>query len=86
MGADSTAGKAAGIPSWAQLSVHSLRHTGITLALDAGATLREVQDYAGHRDPRTTRRYETLGNCTRRARNHRSPGQHGNGVVSAVRV
>ncbi|MGH3784099.1 MAG: tyrosine-type recombinase/integrase [Pseudonocardiaceae bacterium] len=50
--------KAAGIESWAQLSVHSLRHTGITLALDAGATLRDVQDYAGHRDPRTTRRYD----------------------------
>jgi integrase/recombinase XerD len=50
--------KTAGIASWAQLSVHSMRHTGITLALDAGATLRDVQDYAGHRDPRTTRRYD----------------------------
>jgi site-specific recombinase XerD len=50
--------KTAGIASWPQLSVHSLRHTGITLALDAGATLRDVQDYAGHRDPRTTRRYD----------------------------
>jgi integrase/recombinase XerD len=50
--------KTAGIESWARLSVHSLRHTGITLALDAGATLRDVQDYAGHRDPRTTRRYD----------------------------
>ena len=27
-------------------------------ALDAGATLRDVQDYAGHKDPRTTRRYD----------------------------
>ncbi|TQM01718.1 tyrosine-type recombinase/integrase [Pseudonocardia kunmingensis] len=50
--------RAAGIPSWAQLSPHSLRHTAITLALDAGAHLRDVQDYAGHRDPRTTRRYD----------------------------
>lgn len=50
--------RAAGIPSWAQLSPHSLRHTAITLALDAGAALRDVQDYAGHRDPRTTRRYD----------------------------
>jgi integrase/recombinase XerD len=49
---------AAGIPSWAQLSPHSLRHTAITLALDAGAPLRDVQDFAGHRDPRTTRRYD----------------------------
>lgn len=50
--------RAAAIPSWAQLSPHSLRHTAITLALDAGAPLRDVQDYAGHRDPRTTRRYD----------------------------
>jgi hypothetical protein len=28
------------------------------LALDAGAALRDMQDYAGHRDSRTTRRYD----------------------------
>jgi site-specific recombinase XerD len=50
--------RAAGIPSWDRLSPHSLRHTAITLALDAGAQLRDVQDFAGHRDPRTTRRYD----------------------------
>lgn len=50
--------RTAGIPSWDQLSPHSLRHSAITLALDAGAALRDVQDYAGHRDPRTTRRYD----------------------------
>jgi site-specific recombinase XerD len=50
--------RAAGIEHWAALSPHSLRHTSITLALDAGATLRDVQDFAGHRDPRTTRRYD----------------------------
>ncbi|MEJ2865978.1 tyrosine-type recombinase/integrase [Actinomycetospora flava] len=49
---------AGGISSWSTLSPHSLRHTAITLALDAGASLRDVQDYAGHRDPRTTRRYD----------------------------
>ena len=49
--------RAAGIKTWDQLSPHSLRHSAITLALDAGASLRDVQDYAGHRDPRTTRRY-----------------------------
>jgi len=27
-------------------------------SLDAGATLRDMQDYAGHKDPRTTRRYD----------------------------
>ena len=57
----------AGIETWDQLSPHCLRHSAITFALDAGATLRDVQDYAGHRDvqdyaghkdPRTTRRYD----------------------------
>lgn len=56
--------RAAGIPSWAKLSPHSLRHTAITLALDAGVPLRDVQDYAGHRDPRTTRRYDRAGSWT----------------------
>jgi integrase/recombinase XerD len=48
----------AGIGAWEQLSPHSLRHSAITFALDAGAALRDVQDYAGHKDPRTTRRYD----------------------------
>lgn len=60
--------RAAAIPQWARLSPHSLRHTAITLALDAGASLRDVQDYAGHRDPRTTRRYDrSRGNLDRNA-------------------
>ncbi|MHA6631078.1 tyrosine-type recombinase/integrase [Pseudonocardia sichuanensis] len=50
--------RAADIPSWAQLSPYSLRHPAITLALDGGAHLRAAQDFAGHRDPRTTRRYD----------------------------
>ncbi|WP_445189233.1 tyrosine-type recombinase/integrase [Pseudonocardia sp. Cha107L01] len=50
--------RAGGIEHWAALSPHSLRHSAITLALDAGASLRDVQDFAGHRDPRTTRRYD----------------------------
>jgi integrase/recombinase XerD len=40
------------------ISPHSLRHTFVTLALDAGVELRDVQDAAGHADPRTTRRYD----------------------------
>ena len=51
-------GRTAGISAWAELSPHSLRHSAITFALDAGASLRDVQDYAGHKDPRTTRRYD----------------------------
>ena len=39
--------KAARIEQAENLSIHSLRHTAITLALDAGATLRDVQDFAG---------------------------------------
>ena len=39
------------------LHPHDLRHAFVTLALDAGATLQDVQDAAGHADPRTTQRY-----------------------------
>ncbi len=38
--------------------MRSLWHSVITFALDAGAFRRDVQDYAGHKDPRTTRRYD----------------------------
>lgn len=38
--------------------VHELRRGRITLALDVGVALRDAQDYARHRDPRTTRRYD----------------------------
>jgi len=48
--------KAAGIKK--KISPHSLRHTAITLALDAGATIRQAQTFAGHADPKTTVRYD----------------------------
>lgn len=48
--------KAAGIHK--RISPHSLRHTAITLALDAGATIRQVQTFGGHADPKTTVRYD----------------------------
>jgi site-specific recombinase XerD len=38
-------------------SSHALRHTFVTAALDAGASLADVQRYAGHADPRTTVTY-----------------------------
>jgi integrase/recombinase XerD len=44
-----------GVPS---LHPHTLRHAFVTLALDEGASLRDVQDAARHADPRTTRRYD----------------------------
>jgi hypothetical protein len=40
------------------VSPHSLRHGFVTAALDADVPLRDVQDAAGHADPRTTRRYD----------------------------
>ena len=41
-----------------RISPHSLRHSFITAALDAGVPLRDVQEAASHADPRTTMRYE----------------------------
>ncbi len=37
---------------------HGLRHAAITAALDAGETLRAVQRFARHADPRTTIKYD----------------------------
>ena len=38
---------------------HLFRHGAITTALDDGVPLRDVQDFARHADPRTTRRYDS---------------------------
>jgi len=48
--------KRAGIDK--KISPHSLRHSFITAALDAGVPLRDVQEAASHADPRTTMRYD----------------------------
>ena len=56
-----------------RISPHSLRHSFITAALDAGVPLRDVQEAASHADPRTTMRYD-------RAR--RSLDRHATYVVS----
>jgi integrase/recombinase XerD len=42
----------------AKLSPHGLRGTFITLSLEANAPLSKVQYAAGHKDPRTTERYQ----------------------------
>ncbi|MFF7884323.1 tyrosine-type recombinase/integrase [Streptomyces sp. NPDC020794] len=45
------------LPQASSIKPHVLRHGFITDALEAGVPLHEVQDAAGHRDPRTTQRY-----------------------------
>ena len=44
-------------------SPHSLRHTAGTLSLQSGSSLREVQDFLGHSDPKTTAVYTHVLNC-----------------------
>ena len=48
--------RAAGIDK--PISPHSLRHTFVTLGLDAGIPLRDMQVAARHSDPRITARYD----------------------------
>jgi integrase/recombinase XerD len=62
--------KAAGLECAGRLSPHSLRHAFVTLALDAGVSLRDVQNAAGHADPRTTRRYDRARHNLDRAATH----------------
>lgn len=50
-------GRNAGLPV-AGLNPHALRHTFITAAFDTKAESRDVEDAAGHSDPRTTRHYD----------------------------
>ena len=76
--------RAAGIDPDLPISPHSLRHTATTQALDADESLRRVQVLMGHRDPRTTTRYDrardnvdrspvhALGAAYRRARQRRA--------------
>lgn len=40
------------------ITPHWLRHSAITAALNAGVSLRDVQEFARHADPRTTIRYD----------------------------
>lgn len=54
--------RTAGLPQASTIRPHSLRHSAATAALDAGASLADVQDWMGHADPRTTRRYDRARN------------------------
>jgi integrase/recombinase XerD len=38
-----------------RLTPHGLRHSAITVGLDAGVSRRDMQDFARHADPKTTR-------------------------------
>jgi hypothetical protein len=58
-----------------RISPHSLGHSFITAALDAGVPLRDVQEAASHADPRTTMRYD-------RAR--RSLDRHATNIVTTI--
>ncbi len=49
---------AAGIPGADRISPHSFRHAFATNSLDMDTPLTDVQDAMGHKDPRTTRRYD----------------------------
>jgi integrase/recombinase XerD len=52
------AGEEGGSPEGREFAPHDLRHAFVTLSLDAGTSLRDVPDAAGHADPRTTRGYD----------------------------
>lgn len=58
--------EAAGVPHADKLSPHSIRHSMATYLLSTGKPLHVVQDFLGHADPRTTRRYDrAAGNLDR---------------------
>jgi len=58
----------------ANLTPHGLRATLITLALNDGVALRDVQDAARHSDPRTTRLYDRDAGAFNRHPVHRLLG------------
>ena len=49
------AARRAGLP--AEIGAHSLRHTGCTLAIEAGASIQQVQSHARHKNIETTLTY-----------------------------
>jgi integrase len=55
--------KAAGLP---HIRIHDLRHSYASLAVNAGATLFEVQHLLGHSSPQVSQRYSHLANSSLR--------------------
>jgi len=49
------------------LGPHAMRYSFATLYLDAGGSLRDLQNALGHADPRTTRRYDRARRTAERA-------------------
>lgn len=62
---------AAKVPHADKISPHSLRHSFVTLALDSGALLHDIQDAVGHRDPKTTVRYSRARGQLKRNPTHK---------------
>lgn len=60
--------KEAGITK--RISCHSFRHTFITLSLDAGVSVRDVQNSVGHRDARQVSYYDRNKNSLPRNATH----------------
>ena len=54
--------RAANVQNARKITPHSCRHTFVTLSLDEGVALHQVQDDAGHESPETTRRYDRARN------------------------
>lgn len=52
------AAKEVGVPR--EFRFHDLRHTGLTYAAISGATVRELQDIAGHTTPAAAMRYQEI--------------------------
>jgi integrase/recombinase XerD len=55
--------RAAGLPNADKITPHSFRHAWNAIARSRGADLEHRQDAMGHRDPRTTRRYDRTGSA-----------------------
>jgi integrase len=65
------------------LTPHGLRHSAITVGLDACVSLRDMQDFARHADPKTTRRHDRSRHALNRHATYAIAGAAGRIRVSA---